>query len=93
MTTMKNIITKIVGWLNKIGADKYKHSTLGEFIAAVVILILDPFAPKWLVVSAAAVTFVTAGIGKEKIDEKTDGKDVLATCLGGIIVCVTYLIG
>ena len=27
---MKNIITKIVGWLNGIGADKYKHQALGR---------------------------------------------------------------
>lgn len=27
---MKNIITKIVGWMNRIPADKYKHQALGR---------------------------------------------------------------
>lgn len=93
MTTMKNIITKIVGWLNKIGADKYKHFTLGAIIAAVVIMALALFVPKWAAFAASVVAVAVAAIGKEHIDDEADDMDVLATCLGGIIVCVTYLIG
>lgn len=46
---MKQIFDKIVGWLNGIGTDKYKHFTLGAIIAAVVIMALSLFAPKWAV--------------------------------------------
>lgn len=93
MTTMKNIITKIVGWLNKIGADKYKHFAVGAVIAAVVIMALSLFAPKWAVLAASVVAVAVAAIGKEHIDDEADDMDIVATCLGGIIVCVTYLIG
>lgn len=90
---MKNIITKIVGWMNRIPADKYKHFTLGAIIAAVVIMALALFVPKWAAIAASVVTVAVAAIGKEYIDKQADDMDIVATCLGGIIVCVTYLIG
>lgn len=93
MTTMKNIITKIVGWLNKIGADKYKHFAVGAVMAAVVIMALALFVPKWAVLAASVVAVAVAAIGKEHIDDEADDMDIVATCLGGLIVCVTYLIG
>lgn len=90
---MKNIITKIVGWLNRIPADKYKHFAVGAIIAAVVIMALAIFVPKWAVLAASVVAVSVAAIGKEHIDDEADKKDIVATCLGGLIVCVTYLIG
>lgn len=90
---MKNIFDKIVGWLNKIGADKYKHFAVGAAIATAVIMALALFVPKWAAIAASVVTVAVAAIGKEHIDDEADKKDIVATCLGGIIVCVTYLIG
>lgn len=90
---MKQIFDKIVGWLNGIGADKYKHFTLGAVIATAIIMALALFVPKWAAIAASVVTVAVAAIGKEHIDEQADEHDIVATCLGGIIVCVTYLIG
>lgn len=90
---MKNIINKIVGWLNGIGADKYKHFALGVVIAAIMVIMLACFLPKWAVIVGSVAIIAMAAIGKEKIDGKTDNKDILATLLGGVVVLVAYLIG
>lgn len=90
---MKQLFDKIVGWLNGIGADKYKHFAVGTAVAAVVLLAVALFVPKWLALAASVVTVAVAAVGKEKTDEQADIQDIVATCLGGIIVCVTYLIG
>lgn len=90
---MKRIFDKIVGWLNGIGADKYKHFALGVVIAAIMVIILACFLPKWAVIVGSVAVVAMAAIGKEHIDEQADEQDIVATCLGGIIVCVTYLIG
>lgn len=79
MTTMKNIITKIVGWLNRIPADKYKHQALGADIAAVVLLVLVAFVPRWLALTASVIAVIVAAVGKEKADAKTDLRDIVAT--------------
>lgn len=90
---MRHILDKIVGWLNKIGADKYKHFAVGAVISASVIMALALFVPKWAAFAASVVAVAVAAIGKEHIDDEADKKDIVATCLGGIVVCVTYLIG
>lgn len=90
---MKDIFTKIVGWLNKIGADKYKHQALGSDIAAVVLLALVWFVPQWLALTASVVAVIAAAVGKEKVDDKTDLRDIVATLCGGAVVWITYLIG
>lgn len=90
---MKDIITKIIGWLNGIGADKYKHFALGVVIAAITVILLACFLPKWAVTAGSVAVVAMAAIIKERIDDEADNKDIVATCLGGIIVCVTYLIG
>ena len=90
---MKNIITKIVGWMNRIGADKYKHQALGSDIAAVVLLALVWFVPKWLALAVSVVTVAVAAVGKEKADAKADLRDLAATLGGGVVVWITYLIG
>lgn len=90
---MKNIIDKIVGSLNDIGADKYKHFALGAVIAAITVILLACFLPKWAVTVGSVAVVSMAAIVKERIDEKADNKDILATLIGGVAVLVAYLIG
>lgn len=90
---MKNIITKIVGWLNRIPADKYKHQALGSDIAAVVLLAVALFVPKWLALTASVVAVIAVAVGKEKVGAKADLRDLAATLGGGVVVWITYLIG
>lgn len=90
---MKNIIDKIIGWLNGIGADKYKHFALGAVIASITVIALACFLPKWAVIVGSVAVVAIAAIVKERIDEKADNKDILATLLGGVAVLVAYLIG
>jgi hypothetical protein len=90
---MKRIFDKIVGWLNKIGADKYKHQALGSDIAAVVLLALVWFVPWWLALTASVVAVIAVAVGKEKVDAKSDLRDIVATLCGGAVVWITYLIG
>lgn len=90
---MKNIIDKITGWLNGIGADKYKHFGLGVVIAAIMVIVLACFLPKWAVIVGSVAIVAMAAIVKERIDEKADNKDILATLLGGVSVLVAFLIG
>ena len=89
---MKNIITKIVGWMNRIGADKYKHQALGSDIAAVVLLALVWFVPEWLALTASVVAVSAAGVGKEMADDKADLRDLAATLGGGVVVWLPFLI-
>ena len=90
---MKNIVDKIVGWLNSIGADKYKHFAVGTAVAAVVLLALVWFVPQWLALTASVVAVSAAAVGKELTDDKADLRDLAATLGGGIVVWITYLIG
>ena len=90
---MKRAIEKIVGWLNRISADKYKHQALGSDIAAVVLLALVWFVPQWLALTASVVAVIAAAVGKEKVDAKADLRDIVATLCGGVVVWITYLIG
>lgn len=88
---MKNLINKIVGWLNRIGADKYKHQALGADIAAVVLMALVWFVPQWLALTASVVTVSAAAVGKELIDDKADLRDLAATLGGGAVVWLPFL--
>lgn len=90
---MKNIITKIVGWMNRIPADKYKHFALGAVIAAITVILLACFLPKWAIIVGSVAVVAMAAIVKERIDEQADEQDIVATCLGGAVVWITYLIG
>lgn len=90
---MKDIIDKIIGWLNGIGADKYKHFALGAVIAAITVIALACFLSKWAVTAGSVAVVEMAAIIKERIDDEADNKDILATLLGGVAVWVTYLIG
>lgn len=89
---MKDIITKIVGWLNRIPADKYKHQALGADIAAVVLLALVWFVPQWLALTASVVAVIAAAVGKEKADAKADLRDIVATFYGGTVVWLPFLV-
>lgn len=89
---MKRIFDKIVGWLNGIGADKYKHQALGADIAAVVLLAVTFFVPKWLALAASVGTVALAAVGKEKADAKADFRDLAATLCGGAVVWLPFLI-
>lgn len=90
---MKNIINKIVGLLNGIGADKYKHFAVGTAVAAIVLLALVWFVSQWLALTASVVAVSVAAVGKEKADAKADIRDLAATLGGGVVVWITYLIG
>lgn len=90
---MKRIFDKIVGWLNGIGADKYKHFAVGTAVAAIVLLALVWFVPQWLALTASVVAVSVAAVGKEQADEQADIQDIVATCLGGLAVWITFLIG
>ena len=90
---MKQLLDKIVGWLNKIPADKYKHFAVGTAVAAVVLLAVALFVSKWLALTASVVAVIAAAVGKEKVDAKADLRDIVATLCGGAVVWITYLIG
>ncbi|WP_346702549.1 hypothetical protein [uncultured Alistipes sp.] len=90
---MKQLLDKIVGWLNKIPADKYKHFAAGTAVAAVVLLAVALFVSKWLALTASVVAVIAAAVGKEKVDAKADLRDIVATLCGGAVVWITYLIG
>lgn len=90
---MKRIFDKIVGCLNGIGADKYKHFAVGAAVAAVVLLAVALFVPQWLALTASVVAVIAAAVGKEKADAKADLRDIVATLCGGVVVWITYLIG
>lgn len=89
---MRQVFDKIVGWLNKIPADKYKHQALGADIAAVVLLAMVWFAPQWLALTASVVAVSAAAVGKELIDDKADLRDLAATLGGGAVVWLPFLI-
>ena len=89
---MKRAIEKIIGWLNRFGADKYKHFAVGTAVAAIVLLAVTFFVPKWLALAASVVTVAVAAVGKEKADAKADLRDLAATLGGGVVVWITYLI-
>lgn len=89
---MKDIIDKIIGWLNGIGADKYKHQVLGSDIAAVVLLALVWVVPQWLALTASVVAVIAAAVGKEKVDAKADLRDIVASLCGGAVVWLPFLI-
>lgn len=89
---MKQFLEKIVGWLNRFGADKYKHQALGSDIAAVVLLALVWFVPQWLALTASVVAVIAAAVGKEKVDAKADLRDIVATLCGGAVVWLPFLI-
>lgn len=90
---MKNIITKIVGWLNRIPADKYKHFAVGAAIAVAVLLTGALILPKWAAVSTSMIVVGLAGAAKEIYDDRDDRSDIFATSLGGLVVWIAYLIG
>lgn len=90
---MKDIINKIVGRMNGIGADKYKHFAVGTAVAAVVLLAVALFVPQWLALTASVVAVSVAAVGKEQADAKADLRDLAATLGGGVVVWITYLIG
>ena len=89
---MKRAIEKIIGWLNQISADKYKHQALGADIAAVVLLALVWFVPQWLALTASVVAVIAAAVGKEKADAKADLRDIVATFYGGTVVWLPFLV-
>lgn len=90
---MKNIITKIVGWMNRIPADKYKHFAVGAAIAALVLLSGALALPQWAAVSTSMIVVGLSGAAKEIYDDRADRSDIFATSLGGLVVWIAYLIG
>ena len=89
---MKKIFDKIIGWLNRFGADKYKHFAVGTAVAAIVLLAVTFFVPKWLALTASVVAVIAAAVGKEKADAKADLRDIVATLYGGTVVWLPFLV-
>lgn len=89
---MKQLFDKIVGWMNRIPADKYKHFAVGAAIAALVLLAVALFVPKWLALTASVVAVIAVAVGKEKVDAKADLRDIVATLCGGAVVWLPFLI-
>lgn len=89
---MKRIFDKIVGCLNGIGADKYKHFAVGTAVAAIVLLAVTFFVPKWLALAASVVAVSAAAVGKELTDDKADLRDLAATLGGGVVVWLPFLV-
>ena len=89
---MKQLVDKIVGWLNSIGADKYKHFAVGTAVAAVVLLTVVWFVPQWLALTASVVAVSAAAVGKELVDDKADLRDLAATLGGGAVVWLPFLV-
>ena len=90
---MKRAIEKIIGWMNRIPADKYKHFAVGAAIAALVLLSGALALPKWAAVSTSMIVVGLVGAAKEIYDDRTDRSDIFATSLGGLVVWIVYLIG
>lgn len=90
---MRRAIEKIIGWLNGIGADKYKHFAVGAAIAALVLLSGALALPKWAAVSTSMIVVGLSGAAKEIYDDRADRSDIFATSLGGLVVWIVYLIG
>lgn len=90
---MKRIFDKIVGWLNRIPADKYKHFAVGASLAAAVLLVGALILSKWAAVSTSMIVVGLAGAAKEIYDDRADRSDIFATSLGGLVVWIAYLIG
>jgi hypothetical protein len=91
---MKDIFTKIVGWMNKIGADKYKHFAVGAVIASAALIVAVPLGAwwRWLPLLVSMIAVLTAAILKErKIDPKADMQDILWTLAGGGMVWLAIL--
>lgn len=89
---MKRIFDKIVGCLNGIGADEYKHFAVGTAVAAIVLLAVTFFVPKWLALAASVVAVSAAAVGKELTDDKADLRDLAATLGGGVVVWLPFLV-
>lgn len=90
---MKKIMIKIVGWMNDIPADKYKHFAGGAVIAVAVLLALAPFVAEWVALTASVGLVTAAALAKERIDAKVDRQDIVATLCGGAVVWVAYIVG
>ena len=90
---MKRAIEKIIGWMNRIPADKYKHFAVGAAIAALVLLSGALALPKWAAVSTSMIVVGLAGAAKEIYDDRADRSDIFATFLGGLAAWVSFLIG
>lgn len=91
---MKRIFDKIVGWMNKIGADKYKHFAVGAVIASAALIVAVPLGAwwRWLPLLVSMIAVLTAAILKErKIDPKADMQDILWTLAGGGMVWLAIL--
>lgn len=92
---MKDIFTKIVGWMNKIGADKYKHFAVGAVIASAALIVAVPLGAwwRWLPLIVSMITVMTAAVVKErKIDPKADMQDILWTLAGGAVGWVVFIV-
>ena len=90
---MKRAIEKIIGWMNRIPADKYKHFAVGAALAVAVLLTGALILPKWANLVASVAVVAMAAIVKEIFDDRDDRSDIFATCLGGLAVWIAYLIG
>ena len=87
------LLSKLFGWLNLIGKDRYMHVVLGAFIASVTLCLFCQF-PMWADISISILIVLTAALVKDcLIDSKADILDIVSTLIGGIMVWLGYIVG
>lgn len=87
---MRKIWDKIVELLSRVPYDKWLHFIGGLLVACLLVITFG--LPGW----AGLVGAVVAGIAKETFDwcttREVDGWDFVATCCGGVVVLVFWLL-
>lgn len=91
---MKNLANKVLGWLNAIPADKYKHCALSAVLAALGIW-LPMFFGGGVALSFILSFVIVAGVTVSKemlLDTEPDPMDAAANFVGAGVVWLTFLI-
>ena len=72
--------------VEKFGADKLLHYAVGGWLTAICSLF------GWIGLLAGFILVVALSFIKERLDDKSDKKDILAGVLGSITMVIIYLI-
>ena len=93
---MKNLINKIISWVNSIPKDKLLHAAAGGFITLLAFALAVIFFPFWTSFIAANIISFAALVGKEFYDFFTSGsveiEDIFWGVLGSVVVDLPILI-
>lgn len=90
---MKNLVNRILGWLDAIGKDKYQHFAVGASLASATLLAaLLSGLWWWIALIVSFVAVAGAALAKERlVDPQEDLYDILATLAGGAAVWTSVL--